>query len=223
MGAIIVGLGIGLSIAVSLGLCWLGAGWLVGQLLPEALFAGVMWGITAVVLTFLIIAAWALYRDKLWRGLMHPMAFMGSIALLLLALLSLPSLWGQLRLLAEGVTAVATIESLTTGIDYDPESNITNTIYYLAYHFTAADGESYSERIEVSQAMYQSFSEGDEINITYLPNRPGYSLPEVGVQPERRARRTFMYLLAVLVVLVETAVLQFFWPRGLESFLDRWG
>jgi len=222
MGAVIVGLGIGLSIAVSLGLGWLGAGWLVGQLLPEALFAGVMWGITAVILTLLCVVGWAIYRDKLWHGLMHPIPFMGSMVLLLLALLSLPSLWGQLRLLAEGITAVATIESLTTGIDYDPESNITNTIYYLTYRFMADDGESYRERIEVSQSMYQSSSEGDEISITYLPNRPGYSLPETAVQPERRARRIFMYLLAVAVVLVETAVLQFFWSRGLESFLDRW-
>jgi hypothetical protein len=188
---------------------WLGAGWLINRLWPqesEALFAWVLGMVTAVSLTLLLIAGWALYRDKLWRGLMHPLAFMSSIVLVLLALLSLPALWGQLRLLAEGVTAVATIESLTTGIDYDPENNITNTVYYMTYRFTAEDGEHYSERVQVSQSIYQSSSKEDDISITYLPDQPGYSLPEAVIQPEIRARRIFTYLLAVLVLLGETAV-----------------
>ena len=83
----------------------LGASWLINQLWPQAaveLFGWVVGMITAVILILLIIAAYALCRDKLWRGLMHPIAFMGSIILVVLAILSLPGLWGQLRLLAEG-------------------------------------------------------------------------------------------------------------------------
>ena len=203
----------------------LGASWLINQLWPQAaadLFGWVVGMLTAVFLTLLAIAAYALYRDKVWRGLMHPIAFMGSIILVVLAILSLPGLWGQLRLLAEGETAVGTVESLSTGLDYDPETSITNTIYYLTYTFTEETGESHRKRVEVAQTLYQSFAEGDEIHITYLPDRPRYSLPTIGVEPERRARRVFTYLLAVLVVLGETAVLQFFWERGLESFLEKW-
>jgi len=160
-----------------------------------------------VIITLLLIAALALYRDKLWHGLMHPLAFIGSVALVILALLSLPALWGQLRLLAEGETAVGTIETLTTSIDYDSQTNITNTIYSLTYRFATATGDNYSNRVQVAQALYQRFNEGDEINIAYLPDRPGYSLPEVGIEPESRARRIFTFLLAVYIVLGETAVI----------------
>ena len=66
---------------------------------------------------------------------MHPIAFMSGIILVILALLSLPALWGQLRLLAEGETAVGTVTRLSTGIDYDPETSIGTTIYYLTYEF----------------------------------------------------------------------------------------
>jgi hypothetical protein len=200
MGIIIIGLGILLAMAIPLGVGWLAAGWLVTHLWPlqaDSLFGWVLGMLTAVVLTLLLIAGWSLYRDKIWQGLMHPLAFMSSISLVLLALLALPSLWGQLRLLAEGETVVGTVESLSTGLDYDAENNITHTLYYLTYHFTTGDGASYRKRLEVSYPLYQSFSEAEPITIIYLPHRPSYSLPQTSIQPERRARRIFTYLGAV--------------------------
>jgi hypothetical protein len=137
---------------------------------------------------------------------MHPIAFISSVVLVILALLSLPSLWQQLRLLAEGETAVGTVEALTTGRDYDSETNITNTRYYLTYHFTTDSGESYRNRIQVTQAVYQTISEGSDIRIVYLSDRLDYSLPEMGIEPDRRARRIFTFLLAIYGVLGETAV-----------------
>ena len=222
MRRLILPLSIVLAGVIPLVLGRLLAGWLMNGLAAEALWGWVLGMVVAVIFSLLLIAGVALYLDKVWRGLMHPLAFMGSVALLLIALLSLPSLWRQLQLIAEGKTAVGTVEALATGLDYDPETNITNTIYYLSYRFTADTGESYRNRIQVSQAVYQTLDEEDDIGIVYLRDRPDYSLPEMVIEPERRARRVFMYLLAVFVVLGETAVIQFFWERGLEAFLARW-
>jgi hypothetical protein len=185
---------------------WLAAGWLVNRLEAVALKGWVVGLLTADILTLLLIAGGAIYRDKLWHGLMHPIAFISSVVLVILALLSLPSLWQQLRLLAEGETAVGTVEALTTGLDYDSETNITNTRYYLTYHFTTDSGESYRNRIQVTQAVYQTISEGSDIRIVYLSDRLDYSLPEMGIEPDRRARRIFTFLLAIYGVLGETAV-----------------
>jgi hypothetical protein len=221
MESIMIGLGILLAIAIPIGVGQLAAGWLVARLWPsesELLLGWVLGVLAAVIITLLIIAGWAIYQDKLWHGLMHPLAFIGSVALVILALLSLPSLWGQLRLLAEGETAVGTIETLTTSIDYDSQTNITNTIYSLTYRFATATGDQHNNRVRVTQALYQRFSEGDEINIAYLPDRPGYSLPEVGIEPESRARRIFTFLLAVYIVLGETVIITFFGKRTLNRF-----
>lgn len=111
------------------------AGWLVARLAQDLLWGWVLGLGTAVLLTLLFIAGWALYRDEMWQGLMHPLAYIGSIALVLIA-------------------------SLT--------------------------------------------------------------LPEIAIEPEYRARRVLMYLWAVYVVLGETAVIHYFWERGLEAFLERW-
>jgi hypothetical protein len=95
---------------------WLAAAWLVNRLEAVALKGWVVGLLTADIPTLLLIAGGAIYRDKLWHGLMHPIAFISSVVLVILALLSLPSLWQQLRLLAEGDTAVGTVEALTTGL-----------------------------------------------------------------------------------------------------------
>lgn len=206
MRRLVLPLGIVLASVLPLVMSWSAADWLVNRLVTEVLKGWVVGLLTAVSLTLLFIAGWAIYRDKLWHGLMHPIAFISSVALVILALLSLPSLWQQLRLLVEGETAVGTVETLTTGLDYDSETSVTNFRYYLTYRFTTDSGESYRHRVQVTQAVYQTFSEEDDIRIVYLPDRPDYSLPELGLEPERRARRIFTFLLAVYGVLGETAV-----------------
>jgi hypothetical protein len=76
----------------------------------------------------------------------------------------------------------------------------------LPYRLPTDSGESYRNRIQVTQALYQTFSEGSDIRIVYLSDRLDYSLPEMGIEPEGRARRIFTFLLAVYGVLGETAV-----------------
>ncbi len=225
MRKFILPLGVFIAVFMPLVIGQLWANWLIKQLWPHAadsLFAWVLWLITAVILTLLSIAGWAIYKDKLWQGLMHPIAFIYSVFLVILALLSLPSLWGQLRLLAEGETAVGAVTRLSTGIDYDPETSISHTIYYLTYEFETKIGEIKSNKVEVIRSFYQQLSEGGALTISYLPDRSSYSLPTEAVQPQNRARRIFGFLLTVYVALAETAVVRFFWQRGLEAFLDRW-
>ncbi|MCP4420237.1 MAG: hypothetical protein GY805_26835 [Chloroflexi bacterium] len=222
---VVVGFGLIVAIFIPIGIGHLMASWLITWLWPAhaaALFGWVVGGITAVILTLLGIATWALYQDKIWQGFMHPIAFMGNIVLLIVALLTLPSLWGQLRLLHEGETAVGKVTRLSTGLNYDPETNLTNTIYYLSYQFETSFGENYQPRIEVAQSVQQQFEEEAAIDIRYLPNRPRYSLPQIAVQPQDRAQNILAMVLAVYAVIIETAVIQYFWKRRLESFLDRW-
>ncbi len=47
--------------------------------------------------------------------------------------------------------------------------------HHLRYEFTAADGRTYSHRITVTENEHESFREGDEIELVYLPDKPGVS------------------------------------------------
>ncbi len=210
---------------VPLFLGWLGARWLLGHLWPEQaedLFGWVVRLLTAVIFTLIFITVWAIFRDRLWHGLMHPIAFMGSLMLLVIALMMLPSLWKQLRLLAEGETAVARVTRLYTESDYDPETSVTTTTYHVAYLFETKAGESQQTRNEIPWPVYNRLAEEDDIEVTYLPERPIGSMLTERVLPQSRALLIFTLLFSVWAVMIETAVIQHFWPRGLESFLDRW-
>ena len=102
MRRLVLPLGIVLAVLAPLLIGWMIAGWLVSKLVQDLWWSGVVGMTAAIILGLLSIAGWAMYKDNVWQGFMHPLPFMGSVVLVLIALLALPSLWGQLRLLAEG-------------------------------------------------------------------------------------------------------------------------
>ena len=77
-----------------------------------------------------------------------------------------------------------------TGKVTDRKSRSTSTggsaTHHLRYEFTAPDGRTYAHRITVTGDEYQSFRDGDEIDLVYLPDNPKVSAQASMVELLRR-------------------------------------
>ena len=103
---------------------------------------------------------------------------------------------GEARKLAtHGVDTQATVQRTYTTTRRDSEGR-RQTVYRVEYRFELPDGETRTDRMDVSQGYHRAVSEGDRVDLRYLPSDPGAA----ELEPGRQRRQSILWGLAALLV-----------------------
>ena len=103
--------------------------------------------------------------------------------------------WREAGMLARhGVETEATVERTFTTRERTGSEGRRQTVHNVAYRFELPDGEARTDRLRVSQDYYRAVSQGDRVDLRYLPDDPTTAELEFG----RTRRQSVMWGLVAL-------------------------
>ena len=97
-----------------------------------------------------------------------PVLLIAGIAILLFILISGGYIVSKKTIRTDGVSTVGTVKTRSS----ERLKKQTSLTYFLHVSYITLDGKAFTRKIDVSKEKYDSTTEGDEVNILYLPKNP---------------------------------------------------
>lgn len=119
---------------------------------------------------------------------MKTLIILGILVVIVALILQIVRRGSQLKvLLDKGVPATARIiekrkRTRQTG-------NMSKNTYWLVFEFKAGDGQNHKGFPSVTETEFNAANEGDEVEIVYLPDKPGVNATKEMIKQLRQASR----------------------------------
>jgi len=155
-------------------------------------------GAVALFLLGITMAEWFTTRQKGFFSRSVSLFIVLIANLYVISLVVVIPFFVEVSLTHWGEPTTAIVEGKFTSVSYDPNPGVTHINHSFRYRYTPSNGTSYTGRVDVKPAYYESTQKGDAITVYYFTRFPRWSV----IEAEKSAHSRAAFLVTVMLTLL---------------------